>query len=118
MHRIYTSTAHFRAPFDTPNISFAGLGSNGLNRQWPAGRTYYDTSQFRAPYDDGYYQSGGLRGFDSGRGLTLSTVAALGALAWVLSRNDSRKMRMRHVALAVGAASIGIAVGRSSVGGA
>lgn len=67
MRRIYASTAHFRAPYDTPNVSFAGLGADhrayDANR-WPAGRSYWTTQFYRAPYQAGYYQSGALRGSD------------------------------------------------------
>ncbi len=65
MRRVYTSTAHFRAPYDTPNISFAGLGADHREydaNQWPAGRSYWTTHFYRAPYQAGYYQSGALRG--------------------------------------------------------
>lgn len=65
MRRIYTSTAHFRAPYDTPNVSFAGMGADhsayDANR-WPAGRSYWSQHFYRAPYQAGYYQSGALRG--------------------------------------------------------
>lgn len=65
MRRIYVDSAHFRAPYDTPNVSFAGLGADhaayDANR-WPATRSYFDVSQYRAPYRAGYYQSGALRG--------------------------------------------------------
>lgn len=67
MRRIYASTAHFRAPYDTPNVSFAGLGAEhgayDANR-WPAGRSYWTQHFYRAPYQAGYYQSGALRGDD------------------------------------------------------
>lgn len=67
MRRVYTSTAHFRAPFDTPNISFAGLGMDHSDydaNKWPVGRSYWTTHFYRAPYQAGYYQSGALRGPD------------------------------------------------------
>ena len=65
MRRVYTSTAHFRAPYDTPNVSFAGLGGGHAaydRNHWPAGRSYWSTHFYRAPYQAGYYQSGALRG--------------------------------------------------------
>lgn len=73
MRRVYTSIAHFRAPYDTPNVSFAGLGTLGGpsvigshsaydRNKWPAGRSYWSTNFYRAPYQQGYYQSGALRG--------------------------------------------------------
>jgi hypothetical protein len=69
MRRIYTSTAHFRAPYDTPNVSFAGLGAGhaayDANR-WPPGRSYWSPHFYRAPYQAGYYQSGALRGLGAG----------------------------------------------------
>jgi len=71
MRRIYTSTAHFRAPYDTANISFAGLGVLGSDHRaydanrWPARRSYFDVSQYRAPLRAGYYQSGALRGAEA-----------------------------------------------------
>lgn len=58
MRRVYTNTAHFRAPLSP--VMFAGLGSAPA---WPAGRTYYDTSNFLRPYDEGYYQDNSLFGF-------------------------------------------------------
>lgn len=89
MRRIYTSTAHFRAPYDTPNISFAGLGGGhaayDANR-WPVGRSYWTTHFYRAPYQAGYYQSGALRGPDllsmtgAQKGLVAAAVAATAAL--------------------------------------
>jgi hypothetical protein len=69
MRRVYTDVSAFRAPFRSPNISFAGLGADhaayDVNR-WPAGRSYHDVSQYRMPYRAGYYQSGALRGTDGG----------------------------------------------------
>ena len=65
MRRVYTSTAHFRAPYDTPNVSFAGLGAGHAEydaNKWPAGRSYWSPHFYRAPYQAGYYQSGALRG--------------------------------------------------------
>ena len=81
MRRIYTSTAHFRAPYDTPNVSFAGLGAGhaayDANR-WPAGRSYWSQHFYRAPYQAGYYQSGALRGTGLGDiGLTGAGTAVL-----------------------------------------
>jgi hypothetical protein len=73
MRRVYTSTANFRAPYDSSNISFAGLGAllsapghaaYDINK-WPAGRSYYSVHHYRQPYRLGYYQSGALRGPDS-----------------------------------------------------
>lgn len=70
MRRVYTSTANFRAPYDSSNISFAGLGTMlsapghaayDINK-WPAGRSYYSVHHYRQPYRMGYYQSGALRG--------------------------------------------------------
>lgn len=55
MQRTYTSTANFRAPFDS--VPFAGLETATKVQ-----RTYGEVSNFRAPYDTGYYQSGALRG--------------------------------------------------------
>ena len=68
MRRIYVDSAHFRAPYDTANVSFAGFGADhsayDANR-WPANRSYFDVSQYRAPFRAGYYQSGALRGGDA-----------------------------------------------------
>jgi hypothetical protein len=68
MRRIYTSVAHFRAPFDTTNISFAGLGMNHSDydaNKWPVGRSYWAVDFYRSPYQQGFYQSGALRGSDA-----------------------------------------------------
>lgn len=101
MRRIYTSTAHFRAPFDTPNISFAGLGGGhaayDANR-WPVGRSYWTTHFYRAPYQAGYYQSGALRGPDLtgsqrailDQGLVVAAVAATVALVLWQIRKPAR----------------------------
>jgi hypothetical protein len=80
MRRVYTSTAHFRAPYDTPNISFAGLGLDHSaydTNKWPAGRSYWTTHFYRAPYQAGYYQSGALRGLGSSPMLPPSAAPAL-----------------------------------------
>lgn len=68
MNRIYTDTAHFRAPYDSANISFAGLGD--VAKQWPRGRSYWSTHFYRAPYQAGYYQSGALRGPEAAASMT------------------------------------------------
>ncbi len=98
MRRIYTSTAHFRAPFDTPNISFAGLGGHAAYdaNRWPVGRSYWTTHFYRAPYQAGYYQSGALRGPDSlsmtgtQKGLVAAAVAATLALVLWQTRKPAR----------------------------
>lgn len=109
MNRIYTDTSHFRAPYDTPNISFAGLGDD---RQWPAGRSYYDISNFRAPYDEGYYQPGNLRGLGavaSGRsGIVRGTMAAAALIGAASALSAPRGMK---TASAAGGALGGAIVG-------
>ena len=102
MRRVYTSVAHFRAPYDTPNISFAGLGVLGAPghvaydaNKWAAGRTYFDVSQYRAPLRSGYFQSGALRGDDSGTSTTAMVLIGLfiaGSIAFgVLGDLNSKK---------------------------
>lgn len=109
MRRVYTDTAHFRAPYDTPNISFAGLGSD-WQRVWPKGRTYYDVSQFRAPYDDGYYQSGGLRGIGSAPPeLWLGLVSGAVAGALVVAAGGKGKPRLRQTVMGAAAGAAGVA---------
>ena len=56
MRRVYTSTAHFRAPYDGGSLTLTGLGA------WPSGRSYHDVSNYRAPYDTGYFQSNSMMG--------------------------------------------------------
>lgn len=97
MRRVYTSTAHFRAPYDTPNVSFAGLGGHAAYdaNRWPTGRSYWTTHFYRAPYQAGYYQSGALRGSDVqrmllGQGLTLAAVAAVVAVVLWKTRDQDR----------------------------
>src|SRR5258705_8140565 len=83
MRRIYTSVASFRAPYRSPNISFAGLGADhsayDANR-WPAKRSYFAVAWYRAPYQQGYYQSGALRGRDA-----MAPAAAPGAASLPLA---------------------------------
>jgi len=83
MRRVYTDVSAFRAPFRSPNISFAGLGADhrayDANR-WPAGRTYFDVSQYRMPYRAGYFQSGALRGSDAPPGMTSAQGWAFAAI--------------------------------------
>lgn len=63
MRRTYTDVAAFRAPYRSPNVSFAGLGASAYDaNRWPAGRSYWTQHFYRAPYQAGYYQSGALRG--------------------------------------------------------
>jgi hypothetical protein len=57
MHK-YVDTSDFRAPFDSPQLDMAGLGS-----EYPTARSYFDISNFRAPYDErGYFQKNDLFG--------------------------------------------------------
>ena len=111
MNRIYTDTAHFRAPYNTANISFAGLGDD-WQRHWPAGRTYYDIANFRAPYDGGYYQRGNLRGLGATEatrsGVMRGTVAAAALIGLAAAFSAPRGTRA--------AAGAGGAVGGAIVG--
>jgi len=76
MRRIYVATEHFRAPYASDNISFAGLGQP----PWPSGRSYWSTHFFRAPYQAGYYQSGALRGVGDSASMTGAQQATVGVL--------------------------------------
>jgi hypothetical protein len=109
MKRVYTSTAHFRAPFDTPNISFAGLGQT---RSWPMGRTYYNVSDFRAPYDNGYYQSGGLRGLETivFEHRAWAAAAATAALAGLIFADKGKRFEGAKIGLALGGLAAGVAL--------
>jgi len=95
MNRIYTDTAHFRAPFDTANISFAGIGD--VSTHWPRGRSYHSVHDYRAPYRAGYYQSGALRGPEvseaamTGGQKTMIVVFILGSIALGLWGDHLRK---------------------------
>lgn len=84
MKRTYTDVAAFRAPYRSPNVSFAGLGASHAAydaNHWPAGRTYWSTHFYRAPYQAGYYQSGALRGLGdaawSGAGVAVLIVGTI-----------------------------------------
>lgn len=87
MRRVYTDVSAFRAPFRSPNISFAGvdglgtLGSHAAydRNHWPTRRSYFDVSQYRQPYANGYYQSGALRGMDPlvSSAITFGVIAAV-----------------------------------------
>jgi hypothetical protein len=71
MKRTYTDVSDFRAPYDSPNLSFSGLGDHEplVARRWPRGRSYQDVSDFRAPYDRGYYQDNTLMGLGDAAGV-------------------------------------------------
>lgn len=99
MRRVYTDTSAFRAPFRSPNISFAGLGTAlspsghaayDINK-WPAGRSYYSTHFYRAPYQAGYYQSNSLRGVADVASPAVLSAFGIGVLVGYLIGRASKK---------------------------
>lgn len=106
MRRVYTDVSAFRAPFRSPNISFAGLGD--VANRWPAGRTYYSTHFYRAPYQAGYYQSGALRGDDVPPGARLALYAAVGG---ALGAGAAALMKMRSSGPALLGVGLGLVLG-------
>lgn len=85
MRRTYTDTSAFRAPYRSPNVSFAGFGADhsayDANR-WPPGRSYWSPHFYRAPYQAGYYQSGALRGLGQTPTNAGAVVLILGTIAF------------------------------------
>jgi hypothetical protein len=62
MPRAYVDVSKFRTPFNYPNLTLTGLGSEPLRKNWPAGRSYVDTSRYRSPYIDYQFQDNTLFG--------------------------------------------------------
>lgn len=63
MRRAYVDVSKFRNPFNYPNLTLTGLGSEpGVRGSWPKGRSYVDTSRFQSPYNDYYFQDNSMFG--------------------------------------------------------
>ena len=61
--RKYIDMAHFRTPYNSPNLTLTGLGTpDEMLVAWPQGRGYFDVSRFRNPYRDGFFQDNSLFG--------------------------------------------------------